>query len=147
LLHLLGVIAFAGTSLVDYVTMRQFWQQYGQNRTRAIAVLQAMAKFPLLMRVGIIVIILGGVGMMGLTHGVFGEQVWFRIKFGLFVILILNYLLLGRRQVTALRQAVEKNADLVAGQLKKRKNNLDIFQLSQLLLFFIIILLSVFKFN
>lgn len=147
LLHLTGVIIFAGTSLIDFVTLRQFWKQYGRDRSKAGGVLQAMVQFPLLMRIGIIDIILTGVGMMGITHGVFGEQVWFRIKFGLVLLLILNYLLVGRRQVTALRQAVEQNAGDSAALVMKRKSSLDMFQLAQLFLFFIIILLSVFKFN
>lgn len=145
--HLMGVILFAGTSMIDFITLRQFWKQYGSDRTKAAGVLQGMASFPLLMRIGIIVIILAGVGMMGITHGVFGEQLWFRIKFGLVLILILNYLLVGRRQTSALRKTVEANGADSPAQLAKRKVYLDRFQLAQLFLFFIIILLSVFKFN
>ena len=98
LLHLIGVILFAGMTTADYVAFRQFWKQYGNDRTKAATLLQAMAGFPVLMRIGIIVIILSGVGMMALTHGVFGEQTWFRIKFGLVLLLILNYLLTTSHQ-------------------------------------------------
>lgn len=147
LFHLSGVVLFAGTSVVDFVTLRRFWSQYAQDRTKAMGVLQAMAGFPLLMRIGIIVIILSGVGMMALTHGVFGEQAWFRIKFGLVILLILNYLLTGRRQVIRLCGIVEANGADMAAQLQKQKAALRLFQAAQLLLFFIVILLSVFKFN
>jgi uncharacterized membrane protein len=147
LFHLIGVILFAGTTMTDYVTLRQFWKQYGQDRTKAVAILQAMAGFPVLMRIGIIAIILSGVGMMGLTHGVFGEQTWFRIKFGLVLLLILNYLLTGRRQALKLKEDVQENAAGMTAQLAKRRRNLSLFQYAQLLLFFVIILLSVFRFN
>ena len=136
---------FAGSTVADFVTYKQFWKQYAQDKTKAAAILQAMEKFPVLIRIGIITVVLTGVGMMAVTHGVFGEQLWFRIKFGLVVIVILNGILVGRRQGINLRKMLEVND--TSGKDQKIKSNLRLFHAVQFTLFFVIVLLSVFKFN
>jgi len=45
LLHITGFVIFAGTTLIDVVTFRQFWKQYTNDKTKAAAVLQAIATF------------------------------------------------------------------------------------------------------
>jgi hypothetical protein len=50
--------------------------------------LQVSAKFSRLIGIGAALLILTGFGMMILTKGVFGQQGWFRIKFGLVILLI-----------------------------------------------------------
>src|SRR5882757_9425427 len=106
-----------------------------------------MAKFQVLPRIGGLLLIISGIGMMAITHGAFGEQIWFRIKFGLVVILILNGLLVGRRQGLKLRKAVADDAIVIPLQVKGLKTNLNIFHLVQLCIFLMIIFLSVFKFS
>ncbi|MEO7488192.1 MAG: hypothetical protein ABIU77_13870 [Ferruginibacter sp.] len=95
MLHLTGFVLLAGTTIIDFVTLQQFWKQYEQDPPKANAVLQALSKFPLLLRMGIAAIVVSGVGMMALTHGLFGEQLWFRIKFGIVILVILNALLVA----------------------------------------------------
>ena len=144
--HLTGLILFAGTSLADQSALRQFWKQYDLDKTKAVAVLQARAKFPFLMGIGFGLIILSGVGMMAITHGAFGEQLWFRIKFGL-VILILITGIIERKQQDKLAKTVTNTEPGFSDDMKLIKRNLQILQYAQLLLLFLIILLSVFKFN
>jgi hypothetical protein len=89
------------------------------------------------------------VGMMAITKGVFGEQVWFRIKFGLVLLVIVNGLAVGRRQGTKLRGLLVKQAEgeQTEEAIMKVKNNLRLFHMVQLFVFLIIFVLSVFKFN
>ena len=143
--HLSGFALLAGTFVADTVTLNHFWKQYYHNKYNAIAILPAMAKFPKLMGIGFGVIILSGIGMMAMTHGVFGEQLWFRIKFAL-VITILILRLLSSKQRIALRKETANEIE-TPGKLKKLKSNLDINNGLQLVLFLSIVLLSVFKFN
>src|SRR5574337_1064676 len=133
--HLTGLILFAGTSLAGQSALRQFWKQYDFDRTKAVAVLQARAKFPLLMGVGFGLIILSGVGMMAITHGAFGEQLWFRIKFGL-VILILITGIIERKQQGKLAKKAMNTEPGFSDEMKLIKRNLQILQYSQLLLLF-----------
>lgn len=146
-LHLTGFLLFAGTTIVDFVAYKQFWKQYWQDKSKAITILQVTAKFPVLMGVGVLLLILSGVGMMVMTNGIFGEQLWFRIKFGLVIILILNGILVGRREGIALKGILEKCETGFSENTKRKKRNLNLFYPIQLTLFFIVLLLSVFKFN
>jgi hypothetical protein len=147
--HIAGLTIMAGTTLADYVVTKQFWKQYAIDKTKGIAINEATSKLVVLFGIGIILLILSGVGMMALTHGVFGEQTWFRIKFGLVIIIIINGLAVGRTQGAKLRRILHggpagNNTD---EGLLKIKTNINWFQLSQMGLFIIVFVLSVFKFN
>ena len=146
-IHLTGFVMVAGTTIADFIAFRQFWNQYELDAVNGRAVFQAISKFPILFRIGIIFIILSGVGMMAITHGVFGEQLWFRIKFALVLLVILNGLITGRRQSMKLRRIL--NADLPDNftNIARVKGNLKTFHYVQLTLLIIILILSVFKFN
>jgi len=146
-MHLMGFVMVAGTTVADFIAFRQFWNQYELDVVKGRAVFQAISKFPILFRIGIILIILSGVGMMAITHGVFGEQLWFRIKFALVIMVILNGLITGRRQSRRLGRIL--NAELPDNFVKfaRVKGNLKMFHYVQLTLLFIILFLSVFKFN
>ncbi len=87
--HIIGLTLLAGTTLVDYILTRHFWKQYFQNPFQAIAINDATSKFQILFGIGIILLILSGITMMGITHGAFGEQIWFQIKFGLVILIII----------------------------------------------------------
>jgi len=146
-LHITGLTIMAGTTLVDYITFKTFWKLFDKGKEKSAILLRAMSKFPMLIGVGAILTIGTGIGMMALTNGVFGEQLWFRIKFALVIILILNGLLVGRRQGVKLQKIMNDNTANITQQINKVRSNLKIFHTSQLVIFFIIIFLSVFKFN
>jgi uncharacterized membrane protein SirB2 len=147
--HIIGLTMLAGTTLVDYVTTRYFWKQYSMDKQNAITIQQAISKFQFLPAIGLLLLIISGVGMMALTRGVFGEQIWFRIKFGLVVIIIINALAIGRRQSLKLRKllSAENRSEKVDMQLFKIKTNLQWFHIIQITLFIIVFILSAFKFN
>jgi hypothetical protein len=107
------------------------------------------AKIPALFGIGILLLIISGVTMMGITDGVFGEQIWFRIKFVLVLLIIVNGLAVGRGQGVRLRKILsgEKPGGYVEERILKIKRNLSLFHIAQLSLFFAIFVLSVFKFN
>lgn len=105
-LHLTGLILMAGTTIIDYSTFKTFWKLVDGGQEISVGLLEATSKFSRLAGIGAALLILTGVGMMALTHGVFGEQVWFRVKFTLVVILILNGLIAGRRQGLKLRKVI-----------------------------------------
>ncbi|HTJ11829.1 MAG TPA: hypothetical protein VL547_07385 [Dinghuibacter sp.] len=92
-LHIVGFTLFAGITLADALAFRQFWRLWDRDPAQALLTRQVMASFPVFMRVGAIVLILAGVGMMALVNGVFGEQLWFRIKMVLVVLIVVNGIL------------------------------------------------------
>lgn len=145
-LHLMALITMAGITLADYLANASLWRSLGQTEQPA-ALLNLMARFPRIAGIGAAVLIFTGFGMMILTHGVFGEQLWFRIKFGLVILLILNALIEGRRQSGKLRKLLSVSGTLLTAEIQRIKSRLNRFHLVQLLLFLLIIFLSIFKFN
>ncbi|HEX3933578.1 MAG TPA: hypothetical protein VHW43_02795 [Puia sp.] len=142
-LHLTGLIMMAGTTLVDYVVFRTFIKlPTGQKET-----LQVSAKFSRLIGIGAALLILTGFGMMILTKGVFGQQRWFRIKFGLVILLVANGLFVGRRQGLKFRHLLSENLFAHSPKVLAVIKTLNRFYLAQLIVFLTIIVLSVFKFN
>lgn len=147
-LHIAGLTTMAGTTLVDYVLFQQFWKQVTKDRAGSLAVNETMSRLPMLLGIGMILLIVSGVTMMAVTNGAFGEQVWFRIKFALVVAIIINGVAVGRRQGIKLKKllSAERARGSEAGLLQI-KRTIRLFHLVQLILFVVIFILSVFKFN
>ena len=106
-LHLMALVLMAGTTLIDFVTLRSFWKLSSSAlHEKAIGLLEATASFSRLIGIGAAALIITGLAMMAVTRGVFGEQLWFRIKFALVIILVANALFVGRRQGQRLRKII-----------------------------------------
>ena len=155
--HIVGITLMAGTTLVEYLLTKHFWKLYASDRSRAIATNEAGFNFHLIVNIGIILLILSGVSMLVITQGVFAKQIWFQIKIGLIVIIAINGSAFGRKQDAKLKRLISMEKlnfqDDPRGQenrkddLMKVKNRLDLFYISQLIMFLTIFTLSVFKFN
>jgi len=143
--HIIGLTTMAGTTLADYVLTKQFWRQYANDRSKAIAINETGSKFPMLFGIGIILLILSGVTMMGITLGVFGEQMWFQIKFGFVITIIINGIAVGRRQGSKLKRLLLQ--ETTYEDFLKVKKRINWFHISQITFFIIVFVLSVFKFN
>src|SRR3954471_6015001 len=102
-LHLTALTVMAGTTLVDFMAYQSLWKIITDKKELSTGLLQLMAKLPRIIGIGAAVLVLSGIGMMALTNGVFGEQLWFRIKFGLVILLMLNGMVIGRRLGNKLR--------------------------------------------
>jgi hypothetical protein len=156
--HIVGITLMAGTTLVEYLLAKHFWKLYASDGLRAITSNEDGFNFHLLINIGIIFLILSGVTMLVIFQGVFAKQIWFQIKIGLIVIIAINGSVVGRRQDMKLKRlmSLEKlnfHQDDPLGQENRKedfmkvKHRLDLFYISQLLMFLTIFTLSVFKFN
>jgi hypothetical protein len=146
-LHLMALVLMAGTTLVDFITLRSFWRMFEKQREKATGLLDATASYSRMIGIGAAILILTGFGMMFITRGVFGEQLWFRIKFVFVILLVANGLLVGRRLGFRLRKTVSGAGLINPGTIMQVRKKMFRFHTSQLLIFIIIILLSIFKFN
>jgi uncharacterized membrane protein len=148
-LHIVGITLMAGATWVDYLAFRKFWPALESDPLRAITLLETNTLCQRLMGFGMLLIIVSGIGMMGIMHGVWGEQTWFRIKFGLLLIIIANGL--GLRRVLGtriLRQVSQVSSDATARiSLSKLQRSLSLTHAIQMALFIAIFVLSIFKFN
>lgn len=142
----MSLVVMAGITLADYFSYLSFWKYFDQ-RERLTALLNLMGGLRRVAGIGAAFLILTGFGMMALTHGVFGEQLWFRIKIALVVVIIVNSLVFGRRQVKKLRKLMEAPEPQSAEDTRRIKSNLNLFHIIQIGLFMLIIFLSIFKFN
>ena len=147
--HIIGLTAMAGATLVDYVIVKEFWKQYAFNKPKAMAINDTSSKFSMFFGIGILLLILSGVTMMGITKGAFGAQTWCKIKFILVLLVIINGIAVGRRQGSKLTKLLSKETSDEShnGDLLNVKNRINWFHLLQIGFFAIIFTLSVFKFN
>ncbi|RPD42285.1 hypothetical protein [Chitinophaga barathri] len=143
--HITGLALMAGATIQDFSVSNQFWKHFITDPSRGLAIREARGRSPLFFALGGIFLILSGLTMMVLTKGVFGEQLWFRIKFGLVLVIIINGIIVGRLQKNKLGKMLDEGA--AEGGLLKVKNTINRFHLAQLFLFLVIFSLSVFKFN
>ena len=147
--HIIGITFLAGATIVDFLGFRVLWKSLAQDRNRSIIILETGKLYQRVMGIGMGLIILSGVAMMIYMHGVWGEQLWFRIKFGLLLLVIINGLGIRRMAGTKLNKtiyALNPQADTgVAFSTLKR--NISIVHIIQFIMLISIFILSVFKFN
>lgn len=147
MLHLLALILMAGTTFIDFINYQMFWKLFNHQRKQADGILSASAKFPKLIGIGAGFLIITGIGMIALTHGVWAQQLWFRIKMIFVLLLILNSIFYGNRISAKLRAIVGLDAPDQAHQLLSVKGKLRTFYLLQFGFLLMIIFLSAYKFN
>ncbi|AYL96798.1 DUF2214 family protein [Mucilaginibacter celer] len=146
-LHLSGLVIMAGTTIVDFTTFKTFWKHFDESPGKSKDILVTTSMSSRLIGIGAALLVITGIGMMALTNGVFGEQLWFRIKIAIVVVLLLNDILFGRRQAEKLRKIINADSAYLTETVNQIRTRLNIFFALQLLLFFSIVFLSVFKFN
>ncbi|TDW97219.1 hypothetical protein [Dinghuibacter silviterrae] len=144
-LHIAGFTLLGGILLADFVAFSRFWKVWDRDPAQALLTRQITAGFPPLIRIGAAVLILAGIGMMALTHGIFGEQTWFRIKIVLVVLIIITGIIGGRLQGVQLKKLLD--ADSTAKTPAVLRARIRFFHIVQITLVMGVFLLSAFRFN
>ena len=148
--HIIGLTIVGGSTLVAFVMQNHFWKQYEQDAGKAIGVMVANAKVPRITMIGLLLLILSGMSMMMITQGVFGAQLWFKVKMIVLLMIIINAVILNRNNGAMLKRLITKDIngkEEVIPDLTSAKWRIRIFYLIQLSLIVTIFVLSVFKFN
>jgi uncharacterized membrane protein len=147
--HVIGITIMAGTTFIDFITFRQFNRSFPGDRAKALLLENYLYRLQRFMGVGMLVILASGVLMMVKLHEVWGQQIWFRIKMGFLLLIIINGLALRRIVGSKLKRILEENAtgDMPGIKFNGLKRNFTSIQLIQMLFFICIYVLSVFKFN
>lgn len=146
-LHITSLVVMAGTTVIDYITYRTFWEFTDTGDPRARGLLPIMEKYGRVVRAGGAMLIITGIAMLALVDGAWAQQRWFKVKMVLVILLVLNGTLIGNKQGVALRKSIETNASDFIQSTASIRTNMNRFYISQLVLFFIIILTSTIKFN
>ena len=146
-LHITGIVIMAGTTMIDYLTFKTFWKIADTGDNRALGLIPLMARYGAFVRTGAITIILTGIALLALDKGAIWSQPWFKVKTALVIILILNGLFVGNRQGHQLRDTVLANASDFLHQTLAIRATMSRFYPIQLTLFFLIIVISMIRFD
>lgn len=144
-IHITGITLMAGATFMDYTIFRQFSKLWPVDKPRAITLENILTRFQRFMGIGMLFILLSGVGMMAYMHRIWGQQLWFQVKMGILLLVIVNGLGIRRRLGTSLHKNMLNPA--ADKDLFLTQKNMTRVQLVQLFLFLVIFILSVFKFN
>lgn len=147
IMHLSGLTLLAGTTVADYVTFRTFSNQFKTLGEPSDSLLNLMSRLAIVLAIGGGLLLVSGVGLMAVTHGVFMHQLWFKIKLALILVLVINGFLVGNGQVTKLKKGLKQSTTHTDQLVKGAIVRLNIFYLLQLAVFLFIITLAVFKIN
>lgn len=147
--HVVGITIMAGTTFIDLVAFRAFCSAFKADSAKGVILEGYLHKLQKFIGIGMLIILVSGFLMMIRLHQVWGAQLWFRIKMGILLLIIINGLELRRRVGTKLKKFLAGNlpASTATGRFRSIKTNFTIVQTIQMLLFVIIFVLSVFKFN
>jgi hypothetical protein len=140
-IHISGLVVMAGTTVIDYVTFRTFLESSDQGKKESRSLLPLMSKYGAMVRAGGAILLVSGLAMWALSDGVW-QQLWFKIKIALVILLILNGALIGNKNGVAFRKMITENASDFTEQSFEVRKVLNRFYISQLFLFSLIILAS-----
>ena len=142
-LHLCGLTIMAGTTIVDYFTFKTFCKLANTGGNTGHGLLPIMSRYGELVRIGAAILLFSGLAMLVQEKGVWQEN-WFKIKIGLVVLLVLNGMFVGNNLGLKFRKMIADDAG-TAQQITAIKGNLNLFYLSQLAIFLLIIMVSIIR--
>jgi hypothetical protein len=147
--HVIGITIMAGTTFIDYMTFMAFGKVFKADNNKALVLGNYLHKLQHFLGIGMLIILISGVMMMVKLHEVWGAQLWFRIKMGILLLIIINGL--GLRRMVGAKLTMVLAEDLSGSSVDEKwnvvKRNFTIVEYLQMLLFIIVYVLSVFKFN
>lgn len=133
IVHIAGFLLMAGTTLAECI----LFFPLRRHPAKATAVLPIVHTLSIALPIGAPLLLLSGAGLLWLTGGAFLAQRWMLVKLVLVALLPLNGFTIGLAQEKRLK------ANINAHTLR----NMHLFYASQLLIFVIILVLAVFKFQ
>lgn len=147
--HIIGITVMAGTSFIDFVAFRILCKAYPADNVKVLIFKDYLYSLQRFLGLGMLLILVSGVAMMIKFHEIWGAQLWFRIKMGILLLIIVNGLVLRRRVGSTLKKITVTDGSITTLSQKwdSVRRNMTAIQLVQILLFVIIYVLSVFKFN
>lgn len=147
LMHLAGLTLMAGTDIVEFVAFRNILKNYQTNKDAVVHQIGILSKLSVLLLIGGILLVLSGTGFLIITHNAFGSQLWFKIKIIFVLGLVLNGILMGQKSENRLKQSLMTGNIAKTQQVEDAMRAMIRFHFIQLCIFFIVVLMAVFKFN
>jgi hypothetical protein len=147
LLHLAGFALLAGTVLTNYLVSLQCWKYVETNKPKELAINSSILILERIIVIGGIITVLSGISMVLILHGAVLSQLWFRIKMLVLILIILNNAIVARRQSSKLNSLLTGQHNIHTSDPAAIRLNLSRYYVTQFVLVFTIMILSVFKFD
>jgi hypothetical protein len=141
--HLAGLTLMAGTTVVSFISFKNLSRAMPGTRDLFNYYFAKMLGLSGLLVAGGILLVLSGAGLLILTHA-YG-QLWFQVKMGLVLALVLNGFLFGGRQELRIRKVLEGPDGWDILSLRQPIVNLRTFYAIQMSLFLGVVVLAVVK--
>lgn len=147
ILHIMGFVTAVGITLATLFTYNQFWKLYAIDREKGLAAFKSFTYLQRVGMIGLIVVLFAGLTMLYLGNWTFLSLLWFQIKLGLIILIFVNGFTLGRTSTLGLHSFISKGASGSISSLETQaiQTRLKTFQLLQLTIYAVIIVLSVFR--
>ena len=146
-LHIIGFITAIGISLSTLLAYNQFWKLYIINRESGLSAFRSFKLLQIAGMIGLALVLVAGICMLAVSDWAFMKVMWFHIKLGLIVLLLINGFTLGRISTLQL-QSFLSGGFITPGnsEVQRLRSSLNTFQIIQLCIYILIIILSVFRF-
>ena len=142
-IHVSAFALFTGTLIANMVNSNQLWLYSDKDAAITKALFNTTGKYNRIMGICLGVAVLMGIGMMIQMHQVYGPMLWFRIKIGLLIVLMVVRILYSRN-IGVLKKGINNEKAISFTELRKK---ISLFQLLSIIIIGCIIILSVSKFN
>jgi uncharacterized membrane protein len=142
-LHLTAFALFTGTLIANTINSNQLWLYSDKDAAITKALFNTTGKYNRIMGICLGVAVLMGILMMVQMHKVYGPQLWFRIKIGLLVVLMVLRIFYSRN-LAQLKKGINNEIKISFADVRKK---ISLFQLLQIFIIAGVIILSVCRFN
>jgi hypothetical protein len=147
-LHIVGLVLAGGVSISNLIIFKELWAQYESHNPDSSTVFKTISKLQPLGMAGLMLLILSGISMLATVHWSFLSMRWLQLKLVLVVLIFVNGFTLGRTQALKLAALMSENKKKdEPADVALLRRNFRLFQLTQLSLVLLIVVLSIFKFN
>ena len=142
-IHVSAFALFTGTLIANMVNSNQLWLYIDKDAAITKALFNTTGKYNRIMGICLGLAVVMGIAMMSQMHKVYGPQLWFRIKIGLLIVLLVVRILYSRN-LGQLKKGINNEIKVSFADLRKK---ISLFQLLSIIIIGGIIILSVFRFN
>ncbi|PZF72645.1 hypothetical protein DN068_12325 [Taibaiella soli] len=131
----------AGATVTDYISFKTFCSMSAAGDSHAQGLLPLMGRYGGLVRTGAVILIFTGIIMVTINNSLW-DEIWFKIKLALAILLVLNGVFIGNSLGMKFRKMASGNF-IPGGQERHISMQLNRFYLAQLTLFILIIFVSI----
>jgi hypothetical protein len=147
--HILGFIAAVGVIFCTHLAYVEMWKIYSRSPAEGISAFRSYERLQRAGMWGLLVTILAGIVMSSLRQWILLSSFWFQLKLILIAFIFINGFTLGRNSTRALRAflAPGGTGGLTIAEIGHLKRRVRFFQIIQINIYLLIIILSIFRLN